>query len=424
MTRISAGNTLTNQYAPPFVVSNNVTTNWQLRWNATLLAFEAFDPDENAATGGFDTIRQALFTGVTGQQVFVLPWVAASEESLYITMDGVKQHTNTYIIAAGSTTTTVTTGTLTGDVEFIGMQASAGATINLKEDLGDGNPSQQVTLGWLAPSDQSLLITIEGTKQHVDEYAIESISNFTDTRVTFSGTIPLNDNIEIVGISTTGETPASPVETVNLEADTGSSMGLVDDILANRKVVTGELQTLKFKNIAAGTGITLADNTTNIQISADLQTFDQVGGGTSIFQGNDEDTDPVVFRRFSSVGDRILLTDNAGAIQIDYNLGHKTITDANSPYTQLAAERFIVINGLAAVTGITLLDPSTIPTGDTVTIKNQTAGTSAITLTPAAGQIENQASRGTLTATYVINTAGGYVTLYSDGTNYHIIAEG
>ena len=82
MTRINAGSTLANQYAPPFVVSNNVTTNWQLRWNANLIAFEAFDPSENTIAAGFDTIEQALFVNVSNQQVFVVPWVAASEQSL------------------------------------------------------------------------------------------------------------------------------------------------------------------------------------------------------------------------------------------------------------------------------------------------------------------------------------------------------
>lgn len=429
MTRISAGNTLTNQYAPPFVVSNNVTTNWQLRWNATLLAFEAFDPDENVVAGGFDTIEQALFDNVTGQQVFVLPWVAASEQSLYITINGVKQHTDTFTIAASSTTTTVTMSPATGDVEFIGMQASAGATVELgPPTVGDGNPNQSITLGWLAPSEQSLLVTIEGTRQHTDAYSIAPNATLTASILTFDGTVALNDAIEIVGITTTGETPASPVETGNLEVDTGTSMGLVDDLIANRKVVTGELQTLRFKNIAAGTGITLADNTTNIQISATQLVLTQSGGGGStLFDNNDPAAG--VFKTVQA-GDRIALSTTGTTpdevLVIDYNLGDQLVimgTDAN-PYVQLGTDRLIRITNVTAAYGVTLVDPSTIPIGDTITIKNQTAATDDITLTPAAGQIENKAVRGTLTGTYVINTAGGYVTLYSDGTNYYIIAEG
>ena len=74
MTRINAGNTLANQYAPPFVITDNITTNWQLRWNADLIAFEAFDPSENVTAAGFDSIQQQLFDNTTNQQVFVVPW--------------------------------------------------------------------------------------------------------------------------------------------------------------------------------------------------------------------------------------------------------------------------------------------------------------------------------------------------------------
>ena len=138
MTTIHAGNTLANQYAPPFVVSDFVTTNWQLRYNVTLLAFEAFDPSENVTAIGFDTIESILFPGAMAQQVFTLPWVAANKESLYITINGVKQHTNTYTILIIESTTNVTMSAATGDVEFIGLQTTGGATIELATATGDG----------------------------------------------------------------------------------------------------------------------------------------------------------------------------------------------------------------------------------------------------------------------------------------------
>ena len=81
MTRINAGNTLANQYAPPFVITDSIATSWQLRWNADLIAFEAYDPSENVIVTGFDTIESALFTDVT-QQVFVVPWEAVDKASV------------------------------------------------------------------------------------------------------------------------------------------------------------------------------------------------------------------------------------------------------------------------------------------------------------------------------------------------------
>ena len=71
MARIQAGNTLVNQYAPPFVVSDNVTTGWELRWNDTLKAFEAYDPSASIIEGGFSSIESSIFLA-TRQQVFVV----------------------------------------------------------------------------------------------------------------------------------------------------------------------------------------------------------------------------------------------------------------------------------------------------------------------------------------------------------------
>lgn len=196
MARIQAGSTLVNQYAPPFVVSDSVAQGWELVWNDTLQAFEAVDPSANTIDAGFDEINVATFPNVT-QQVFVVPWAADSKESLIITIDGVKQHQDAYVvntIDTASNTTTITLSDVVTDetVEILGLQSTGGATINLFGPQPiDSNVSGTVNayfdIGWFAPSRESLIVTIDGVKQTTSNYFVEPApgSNFTDTRLTF-----------------------------------------------------------------------------------------------------------------------------------------------------------------------------------------------------------------------------------------------
>jgi len=430
MTTINAGSTLVHQYAPPFVISDLVTTNWQLRYNANLLAFEAFDPDESVIETGFDSIESALFTDVT-QQVFVVPWEAATKESLFITIQGVKQQQDAYtsITNTGSGSTTITLGDTVSveTVEILGLQTSGGASIEIYLETA---AAAQTTfpaagsIGWYPASEQSLIVTLDGIKQTTTEYSVLPNATFTGAQVVLVAAPGDGVVVEVLGIATAGETPASPVELVNLIP--------ADEALFSAKRVAGETQFFDIKGLTEGTNVTLTSDANAITINADVGDFANIGSGVPValigtLSETITPTNELEFRRLFTATtplDRITLSSTVDTITFAYNLGYKTITDVDSPYTALTAERLIIVNGLAAPTAITLLAPSAIPTGDTITVKNQTTGTSDITLTPATGQVENQAVRGTLTASYVINTAGGYVTLYSDGTNYHIIAEG
>ena len=421
MTTINAGSTLVHQYAPPFVISDLVTTNWQLRYNANLLAFEAFDPDESVIETGFDSIESALFTDVT-QQVFVVPWEAATKESLFITIQGVKQQQDAYtsITNTGSGSTTITLGDTVSveTVEILGLQTSGGASIEIYLETA---AAAQTTfpaagsIGWYPASEQSLIVTLDGIKQTTTEYSVLPNATFTGAQVVLVAAPGDGVVVEVLGIATAGETPASPVELVNLIP--------ADEALFSAKRVAGETQFFDIKGLTEGTNVTLTSDANAITINADVGDFANIGSGVPValigtLSETITPTNELEFRRLGA-GDRILVDDTtvANTITVAYNLGYKEITDVDSPYAVLAAERLIVVTGLAAVLGITLQNPNTLSDGETITIKNQTVGTDAITLTPAAGLIDGA-------ATYVINTAYGYVTLYSDGTNYFIISEG
>ena len=517
MTRISAGNTLTNQYAPPFVVSDSVQNNWELRWSADLIAFEAFDPSENVIAAGFDSIQQQVFSNVINQQVFVVPWGVAisspynppsDNASLYITINGVKQHSNTFIISAGTNTTSITLGgPVTGDVEVIGMQTTGGATVNLANLTPDGT-NKTFSIGWLAPSEQSLLVTIDGIRQHTDTYSIESITNFTDTNIIFSaapgaqiisavvvdgGTgytvgdlltvelgggastadavlrvdtapggavstvtvifggvysiLPSNPvnvtggtggddatfnltvdaNIEVVGITTTGEIPASPVDAANIFGlDTAEVFGLFAS-----KTLTGEIQILNFKSLEEGNNVTITDNTNRLTIDVTQPTFQNLGSGTGIAVDPNV-TSPLQLRVLktkleadTAEGGLTIVIDTADddAISIVRNFGYllTSSNDYNMDST-FVGERIIGLNNFTTTKTVTLPPIASIRAGETITIKDEIGGASAtftVTIDTVGAELID-----TVGSIIGINSAFGYITLYSNGTNYFIIAQG
>jgi len=513
MTRINAGSTLANQYAPPFVVSNYVTTNWHLRWNANLLAFEAYDPNENVVVSGFDSIQHALFSSTTNQQVFVVPWgidpdVASpfDKATLYITINGVKQHTDQYTVSKGTNSTTITLNGTTGtndDVEVIGMQATGGAAVRLFTTVGDGS-TQSWPIGWLAPSEQSLLITVDGIKQQTPAYSISSTNNFTDTNLIFTsapsasvltavpaavgsgytvgdlltlqgGTPTATDTkavfrvntapggavtnvsvvsggsyvalpaspasvtggtgandvtftitgsgqaIEVVGITTTGEIPASPVDAANLSGGVGA-VGSGDPTTArlySGKSVAGENQILNFRGLVAGAGIEFAETTNSVQInSTGTASFSNIGAGAQVIAPVPGTTDPLTFHSLTG-GSRINLS--LASDVLTWSVDPGWVTAGATPKNASVGENIIAIQSLPGVFTVVLPLISTLTVGEPITIKNQTAGVFAITIQPHAtdaGAFIDGVGTATIAAAY------GYTTLYTDGTNFFIIASG
>jgi hypothetical protein len=608
MARIQAGSTLVNQYAPPFVVSDSVAQGWELQWNETLQAFEAVDPNANVINAGFDTIESAIFADVT-QQVFVVPWTAASKESLIITIDGVKQHTDVYTIfadSASNTTTITLSDTVSNEtVEVVGLQTTGGASVELfpaaEVDTIPGTVDAYYVLNWFAPTTESVIVSVDGVKQHTNTYSVvpEPGSNYTQTRLTFSdrridfqadtgpdaggdfittdvahgyedgqgvyysnrggtdvpgltdGTLyyvnsitaftlslhttkadavgdanrvditgvggaethtltlvsgpylsidsdlialvnggtgynvgdtikisggtgateavitvlsetggvidagvgvgfdltligeyivfpspnepaptttltgvgasatfnvyPDRPKIEVVGITTTGETPASPVNATNLGSpDDATIFGLY-----NSKTVTNDTQVLNFKSISEGTNVTMALAGDTVQISATNPLFAEVtAGGTSLFDESTIDQANPTFRTLQAGTNIALSVAGADAgIVIAENFNYLTSADAT---ITLTTERLVNVLPAGATT-VNLPVASTVTAGDTITIKdaNGTAATNNIAVTPnGTDDIDG------VNAAVTLNTNRAYITLYSDGTDWHIIGQG
>ena len=233
--------------------------------------------------------------------------------------------------------------------------------------------------------------------------------------------------LEIIGITTTGGTPASPVDATNLGSpDDTTVFGLYDT-----KTVSGENQVLNFKSISEGSNITMSVAGDTVQISAATPTFAEttVGGGTSLFdEGTISQTAPTFRKLIAGTSGRIALSvDNGGVnrpIAISYNFAYSAPTSAATlTYgTEIpSAARLVDVTPFAGGTTLNLPAGSSVTQGDTITIKDGagTALANNIIVTPnGTDQIDG------VNAAVTLNTNRAYITLFSDGTHWHIIGQG
>jgi hypothetical protein len=436
MARIQAGSTLVNQYAPPFVVSDSVANGWELRWNETLLAFEAYDPSATIVEGGFSSIESSVFLA-TRQQVFVVPWAADSKQSLVITIDGVKQNQTAYTVSidTDSNTTTITLDEDLADViefptapnvEILGLQAEGGAQVLVyQETASNATQSTQVlfpltgTIGWYPPSRESLIITFDGIKQAPNTYFIVPNANFTGAQVQFvTAPAAITDvDIEILGITTTGETIASPVQMLNLDnPDDVSTFGLFDS-----KSITGDEQIFSFKSITRGSKINLAPSGTgdSVQISAIEPVFTPNitvagGAGLPIVDTTTATTATTVEFRGIVGGDGITVSSNATDVTISKSGAYQSYS--GTPVPVASGQRVVGLTHTGTPLAVTLPALADFYDGETITVKRENGGTDVITISTAGAETIDGA------ATYQIASPYGYVTLYKSATQFHVIS--
>lgn len=82
-----------------------------------------------------------------------------------------------------------------------------------------GSTSATHTLTWVAPTEQSLIVTINGVKQQEDAYSVSG------TTLTLTSALVATDKMEVVGINDVGTTVTPAQNSVNLDklATTGTA---------------------------------------------------------------------------------------------------------------------------------------------------------------------------------------------------------
>ena len=96
-----------------------------------------------------------------------------------------------------------------------------------------GSTSATHTLTWTAPNEQSLIVTINGVKQHEDAYSVSGVT------LTLTSALVSTDKLEVVGINDIGTTitPAQgSVNTAQLATDAVSTVKIADDSVTDAKL--------------------------------------------------------------------------------------------------------------------------------------------------------------------------------------------
>ena len=98
------------------------------------------------------------------------------------------------------------------------------------------------TLSWTAPSEQSLIVTINGVKQHEDAYSVSG------TTLTLTSALVATDKLEVIGINDIGSTITPGPGSVNesqLGSDSVSTIKLQDNAITTAKIADDQVTTAK-----------------------------------------------------------------------------------------------------------------------------------------------------------------------------------
>lgn len=98
------------------------------------------------------------------------------------------------------------------------------------------------TLSWTAPSEQSLIVTINGVKQHEDAYSVSG------TTLTLTSALVATDKLEVIGINDIGSTITPGPGSVNesqLGSDSVSTIKLQDNAITTAKIADNQVTTAK-----------------------------------------------------------------------------------------------------------------------------------------------------------------------------------
>ena len=425
-------------------------------------------------------IKRLVVQGNGSLTEYVLNWVAVSEQSLIVSVDGVIQQNADFNIRYTATNATILEFALApapgAVVEIVGLLGFGASSFRLYEDTGDGVTSDY-QIPWWSDTCGSLLITIDGVKQDTTDFTVTPIDTVSTT-VSFLSTPTVGQSIEIVGylglrsvasppepysvvgnnlggigesiyssstrvggkttldfkklIAGTGMSFTSDANAITLNSSgVGSSFANIG--LGSNVLVTPAGSAVEFRSLVAGSGITLTQNTNDIEISTDGSAVFLAGAPSTDYARQilvaADATGESIIKKGSAVGNstfELFSIREGNGITVTRVNDDLVIADANggnyvSVATNYNVERDDSIVGVSDTSVprvITLANTSTTGPGKTITIKDESGNASVNNIT-VNGFNGSQTIDGSLSVT--ISTNYGSVTLYSDNVSWYSI---
>jgi len=146
---------------------------------------------------------------------------------------------------------------------------------DLKRFSVTGSTSATHALSWTAPNEQSLIITINGVKQHDSAYTISG----SPTTITLSSALVSSDEMEVIGINDIGTTitPAqNSVDTDKIADNAVTTAKIADDQITTAKIADDQITTAKIAD----------DQITTAKIADDQITTAKLANAINITSGN------------------------------------------------------------------------------------------------------------------------------------------
>lgn len=366
---ITGNSTILHQYTPMFRVLSPVDGQ-VLVFDSITQTFTNQLPNEDIDN---NLEHVFLFTAVGNgsQDIYVIPWAATNPQSLFITLDGVKQQDGTYTIQVLVDQTVVTFDgvPINGEViEMIGYEVADPASIQAAIFTADGVVGTY-NIPWAALGKEMLFITVDGIKQGVNTYTLVPIGR--GTQITLGSIPTINAVVEVIGLISNA--------IVRVHADTtvladGFNLSGTGETVFSHTTTAGTTDVLNFKTLQSGNGIKLRTVGTAILISLDE----------------------------THLGNYVNIT--AAGVE-NYDMG--------------ADDAIIGVNSNFGEINITLADATLVGIGKQITIKDEfgvTQSINDINIIPFGAQmIDNSV------ATRQITVDLASIRLYSNGSNWYII---
>jgi len=127
-----------------------------------------------------------------------------------------------------------------------------------------GSTSATHVLSWTAPSEQALIITINGVKQQDGAYTISG----TPTTITLSSALVATDEMEVIGINDIGQTNTvaqDSIVTDMIRDDAVTTAKIADDQITTVKIADDQITSAKLANainITSGNSLTIDSGAT------------------------------------------------------------------------------------------------------------------------------------------------------------------